>query len=84
MSLLKLRAVRRIVDNTDRQSVSASLRRRRMEIFLRFVRDMDPPVRVLDVGGTERYWLSVGVPDVIRLVLLNVRLLRLPRPGWRS
>lgn len=71
MSLLRFKAVRRIVDNRSRESVATTMRRKRMVIFSRLIHDLDPPVRVLDVGGTEAYWLAVGIPGEIRIVLLN-------------
>jgi hypothetical protein len=71
MSILRLGLIRRVVDNKSGHSVSTALRRRRMDVFHRLIQDKDRPVRVLDVGGTEAYWRAVGIPDGLRIVLLN-------------
>jgi hypothetical protein len=31
-----------------------------MAVVLRLIRDT-PPISVLDVGGTERFWLAMGI-----------------------
>lgn len=71
MSILRLRLIRRLVDNKSGESVSTALRRKRMDVFHRLIHGMDRPVRVLDVGGTEAYWRTVGVSDGLRITLLN-------------
>lgn len=66
---------RRFADNSDPSSVASRLRRRRFEIFRNLIRDLDPPVRVLDVGGTAGYWrmLPAEWREGLDITLLNVR-----------
>jgi 2-polyprenyl-3-methyl-5-hydroxy-6-metoxy-1,4-benzoquinol methylase len=64
----------RHADNSDPRSLSHRLRRRRARLFLQLVQEFNPPVRVLDVGGTAGFWRAAG-PDVLRdidLTLLNL------------
>jgi hypothetical protein len=64
--------------------MSTALRRKRMAVFLNLIRDMEPPVRVLDVGGTERYWRTMGIRDGVRILLLNRERVEPSTPGLES
>jgi SAM-dependent methyltransferase len=61
-----------------------ALRRKRVELFLEFIRDLPPPIRVLDVGGTERFWVTVGLPDGLSIMLLNRTAAPVETPGIES
>src|SRR4051794_29049485 len=63
-----------IADHRDERSVAARLRRRRFALFQALIHDLAPPIRILDLGGAQRYWEVVGfllTPD-IRITLLNI------------
>jgi hypothetical protein len=64
----------RQADNTDPESWSSRLRLRRMKLFLDLAQTFTPPVKVLDVGGTVRFWEQAGVTklEAIDLTLLNL------------
>lgn len=51
MSLL-----RRIADPENPGSWAARMRRKRFVLFLELLKQVPPPVRILDVGGTEEFW----------------------------
>ncbi|MDB4632815.1 class I SAM-dependent methyltransferase [bacterium] len=54
--------------------VSAFFRGRRMNFFRRLIRDLPRPLRILDLGGTESYWESMGAVDTeaFQITLLNL------------
>jgi hypothetical protein len=50
------------------------MRKRRFELFLHLLSKVSKPLRILDVGGTQRFWEVMGftnVPDV-QITLLNL------------
>ena len=63
-----------IVDSTDPRSIAARLRRRRFQLFERLLGQIPKPVRILDIGGTEAFWRTVGFVSVsdVHITLLNV------------
>jgi len=69
MSFLK-----RAADNYNPSSYANTLRRKRFQYFLDLLADVPRPLRILDVGGTENYWASMGFGEEsdIEIVLLNL------------
>lgn len=69
MSLL-----RKIADNQDPSSLASKLRRKRFAFFQRLLKELPRPIRILDVGGTEVYWMGMGFDewDDCEVTLLNV------------
>jgi hypothetical protein len=68
------RLLRKLADNRAGDSLATSLRRKRFEIFHQIIGSLPRPVRILDVGGTERFWEMmdfVGV-DGVEIVVLNL------------
>lgn len=67
----------RDLDTRDGQAgyVSTFFRRRRMNDFRRFVRNLPRPLRILDLGGTFQYWefLKAADPKEFRVTILNQR-----------
>lgn len=50
------------------------MRKKRHAFFVELLRSIPPPVKILDVGGTELYWKAMGFPESNRyeIVLLNL------------
>jgi len=65
---------RRIADNRDEQSMAVRFRRKRFAFFLSLLSQLERPVRVLDIGGTEGYWKTMGLDatDQVFITLLNL------------
>ncbi len=65
---------------------SARFRGRRFELFRRLTAGMARPLRVLDVGGTEQYWIRMGVTESseFQVTLLNIEALPTSICGFRS
>ncbi|MDX2184393.1 MAG: class I SAM-dependent methyltransferase [Gemmatimonadaceae bacterium] len=66
--------LRRWTDHRDPTSWSARGRQRRFAEFLAWIGPMPRPVRILDVGGDENYWRSVGRTAAHGLSLTIVNL----------
>lgn len=69
-----LRTIKKLADNQNPDSLASRLRRRRLELFFKLLRDFQQPVSILDVGGTVAFWRDLA-PDLrtdCRLTLLNV------------
>ncbi len=75
-------------DNFNDRSVASRLRRQRFQIFIKIVDRLPGTISVLDVGGTEDYWVRVtsGSPVLERLqvTLLNIQLQPASLPNFKS
>lgn len=60
-------------DNNRQTSISAKLRKKRFSFFLTLLSQMDIPVTILDVGGTETFWKMMGLrkDQGFNITLLN-------------
>lgn len=63
-----------IVDNRNRGSIASKLRQRRTAFFKSLLEFLEPPVRILDVGGTDQYWKMIGGlgKKEVSITLLNL------------
>ncbi len=63
----------RFADVTKDESFSARMRRKRFSLFLDLLdRVPNRPLRILDIGGTERFWEVMGFVDTEhQITLLN-------------
>lgn len=61
-------------DNTNPSSLASKMRRARLEAFLDMLPAGSDRINVLDVGGTEEFWLSVWDQrcDRLSITLLNL------------
>jgi hypothetical protein len=65
---------KRIADNRDQGSLAVEFRRKRFAFFQSLLNRLDRPVHILDVGGTESYWRTMGLDsgDRVFITLLNL------------
>jgi len=64
-----------IADNTNPNSLASRMRRKRLAVFLEMIQVCPKPrVSVLDVGGSEAFWLGVWSPkcEQLEITLLNI------------
>ena len=63
----------RIADNRKQYSLAAKMRQRRFKLFLNLLATVPRPVKILDVGGTERFWEVMEFTDFpdVEITLLN-------------
>jgi len=75
-----------IADTASPDSVATRLRRKRFAQFLDRVSDLPKPVRILDVGGTQRYWELVGLtsPEKVSITILNITKMPTSLPNFVS
>jgi hypothetical protein len=66
--------IRALADNSNSQSLATRMRRRRFELFLSLLEEIEGHVEILDIGGTQQFWdLMLGhEPHDIRVTLLNI------------
>jgi len=75
-----------LADNRNPASMASEMRRLRHAAFHSLLRETERPLKVLDVGGTEDYWSSVGLlhEDGVEITILNnlppQRIV--PRSAW--
>jgi hypothetical protein len=63
-----------LANDGEGNSLSHRLRSRRFEAFEEFVREFDRPLRILDIGGTNKYWEQRGWAgrDDVEITLVNL------------
>lgn len=71
-------------DNRRTGSLATRLRRRRFALFEAMLREAPRVPRVLDVGGTVRFWETMGYGDVKELDLTILNLKPARHPKWRT
>jgi hypothetical protein len=66
--------IRQLADGADPNSLSNTLRTKRFHLFESLVASLPPPVRLLDVGGTNQFWEQRGwsARGDIEIVTLNL------------
>jgi len=51
----------KILDNTRQSSLANKFRLKRFKYFTELIAPLPKPVKILDVGGTENFWLNMGL-----------------------
>ncbi len=69
-----MKALFRLTDHRQADSLAAGFRRKRMQLFLAHVGSVPRPARILDVGGEARFWEAAGLAGCadFEIVLLNL------------
>ena len=52
--------------------LSNRFRLRRFDFFKSLIKNLSLPISILDLGGSESFWLSMGISDSFDLTLLNL------------
>lgn len=81
-----MRLLKKYAECRDADSLSARLRRKRFALFRRLLGDLPRPARILDVGGTESFWETMGFAGHgdLTIVLLNLSAEPTTRPNFAS
>ena len=76
----------KMADNRDPTSLAARLRRKRFAFFMELIVQLHRPIRILDVGGTQSCWQTVGFtsPGDVNMTLLNLNKERTSLPNFTS
>ncbi|HEX5941584.1 MAG TPA: hypothetical protein VFY66_04870, partial [Anaerolineales bacterium] len=66
--------LKKIADNRDEKSLAVQFRRKRFAFFNSLLSRLRRPVSILDVGGAESYWKTMGMngDDQVFITLLNL------------
>jgi ubiquinone/menaquinone biosynthesis C-methylase UbiE len=66
--------LKRLANNDLPYAFGTKMRKNRHAIFVDLLRSIPPPVKILDVGGTESYWKAMQFPESDRyeIVVLNL------------
>jgi 2-polyprenyl-3-methyl-5-hydroxy-6-metoxy-1,4-benzoquinol methylase len=66
--------LKRLADNRDVGSMAVQFRRKRFAFFLSLLSQLERPIYILDIGGTEAYWKTMGLDmdDQVFITLLNL------------
>jgi hypothetical protein len=67
-------AAREWITRDDAGSLSNRMRDRRASLFLSLIEALPKPVRILDVGGTNRYWEQRGLAGDERIAVTTLNL----------
>jgi SAM-dependent methyltransferase len=78
--------LKKIADNRDENSLAVQFRRKRFAFFLSLLSQLKRPVSILDVGGVESYWRTVGMDhhDQVFVTLLNLTEDEVSLPNVKS
>ena len=70
-----MKILKRVTDNRQLNSLATVLRRKRFALFKALVTSLPRPLKVLDVGGTQIFWETMGFcgEKGTTVVLLNLR-----------
>jgi hypothetical protein len=65
--------LRKISDNNNSGSLANSLRKKRFRRFFDMLGTLSPPVKIIDLGGTENYWEQMGFAgsEEVKIFLVN-------------
>jgi hypothetical protein len=78
--------LKRLADHTKPGSLATSMRSRRFAFFLSLLNPLKRPLNVLDVGGTQGFWESMGSAALgdVQVTLLNLQTERVSGPKFES
>lgn len=81
-----MRILHSLRDPDSRFSVAHRMRTRRFAFFREWVAALPRPIRILDVGGTEDYWVRMGFidPAEVELTIVNLDPPAAQRPNVRT
>ena len=79
-----MRIIRKLADNNEMTSLASQARQRRFVFFHQLLDRVPRPIRILDVGGTQRFWEVMRFADSpgVEVTLLNVSPQRITRPNF--
>jgi hypothetical protein len=77
---------KRIADNNDPRSLAVHLRRKRFALFRSLLSRLERPVSILDIGGTELFWRTMGLQasDQVFVTVLNISPGQITIPNMES
>ncbi|GJM63185.1 methyltransferase domain-containing protein [Persicobacter diffluens] len=76
----------KVADNSNPQSMASKSRRKRFDFFLSKLNGLGKPVKILDVGGTEKFWKAMNFTgsEDIEIYLLNLEHQQVSLANFKS
>jgi hypothetical protein len=81
-----MQVLRRLADSRRPGSLANRFRQRRFALFESLIAGLEPPIRILDVGGTPSFWENRGFVDRpgVTIVLVNLVEQETSHPSLRA
>lgn len=78
--------LKEMANGWDGQSFAGRMRQNRLGMFKQFIKDIPRPVRIVDVGGCEVYYKSMGFTDAneIDVTLVNLQPQAVSLPNFKT
>ena len=78
--------IRKLADNRTEDSLATHLRRKRFSLFQRLLSRLPRPIKILDVGGTQQFWQTMGFAgqEGLHIVILNLAAEKTASPLFQS
>jgi hypothetical protein len=72
--------------STDSQSLGNQFRQKRMQFFNELIGDLPRPIRILDVGGNEQFWVNAGYHRQldVDITILNLESCQTSYPNFHG
>lgn len=75
--------IRKLADEKQVDSLATKLRKRRFRYFTSFLASIPSPIVILDVGGTQVFWETMGFDTKrARILILNRKKIRISLPNF--
>jgi ubiquinone/menaquinone biosynthesis C-methylase UbiE len=76
---------KRIADNTDNKSLSHEYRYKRFQFFISLINSLPKPLKILDIGGTQKYWDNMNFDNKdVEITLLNLETQPCTKVNFKS
>lgn len=74
-----------LADNKNSKSVSHKFREKRFLLFLEFIKHLPKPVKILDAGGTQDFWVQMKFtsPSSAGITVFNIEKIDITLPNFR-
>lgn len=77
--------IKKIANNSSQTSLAHSMRFKRFIYFKELLQKLNKPINILDIGGTQEYWVNMGLDDNdYRITLLNLSKEEITSPNFYS
>ncbi len=78
--------IRKLADNRTEDSLATHLRRKRFSLFQSLLSRLPRPIKILDVGGTQQFWQTMGFAgqEGLHIVILNLAAEKTASPLFQS
>lgn len=81
-----MRFLRALADNSAKQSLASWFRKKRSKIFAALIVDLPKPLNILDLGGTEDFWIKTGLSDIsgLNVTVANITQEKVTLPNFSA